>query len=83
MRQSDPWRAEPVQSKVQISDPSLSPHNSGPMALILLVLAQTNAKLNPRASAGVLMFAILQELVGLIWFCVVISANSRGPLTAF
>jgi hypothetical protein len=53
------------------------------MALILLVLAQTNAKLNPRASAGVLMFAILQELVGLIWFCVVISANSRGPLTAF
>ena len=70
MRQSDPWRAEPVQSKVQISDPSLSPHKSGPMALILLVLAQTNAKLKPRASAGVLMFAILQELVGLIWFCV-------------
>ena len=53
------------------------------MALILLVLAQTNAKLNPRASAGMLMFAILQDLVGLIWFCVVISANSRGLLTAF
>ena len=34
------------------------------MALILLVLAQTNAKLKPRASAGVVMFAILREASG-------------------